>query len=370
VSPSRQLSDSERLDWLRLSQTENVGPVTFQQLISAYKTASAAIEALPELSNRGGRRKPLKLYPVEAAEQDIARAKNIGARFVAIGELGYPPDLAHVPSPPPMLCVSGKIELAETTSVAIVGARNASASGMKFARQLAHGLCEAGLLVVSGLARGIDTAAHEASVNAKTAAVLAGGLDHYYPPENEKLQRAIAERGLLISEMMPGTAPKAEHFPRRNRIISGMAKAVIIVEAAMRSGSLITARFAAEQGREVFAVPGSPLDPRCEGTNKLIKDGANILTAIDDVLEALKTPRYVQNSQLFETEAVSPTLHSSIGNSEREHVARLLSPSPIETDDLIRESGLPAAQIITILLELELAGRAIRHAGGRISAGL
>ena len=369
MSERHQLSDQERLDWLRLSQTENVGPVTFQQLLKAYKTASAAIEALPELSSRGGRRKPLKFYSIEAAEQDIARARTIGARFVAMGELGYPPDLTHVPSPPPMLCVSGKMDLAETNSVAIVGARNASASGMKFARQLAHGLCEAGLLVVSGLARGIDTAAHEASVNAQTAAVLAGGLDHYYPPENEKLQRAISERGLLISEMPPGTAPKAEHFPRRNRIISGMAKAVIIVEAAMKSGSLITARFAAEQGREVFAVPGSPLDPRCEGTNKLIKDGANILTSIDDVLQALNTPRYINNGQLFETEATSPAPPTQIGSSEREHVAQLLSPSPIETDDLIRESGLPAAQIITILLELELAGRAIRHAGGRISSG-
>jgi DNA processing protein len=370
VSEKRQLSDQERLAWLRLSQTENVGPITFQQLLKAYKTASAAIGALPELSSRGGRRKPLKFYSVEAAEQDIARAKSIDARFVAMGELGYPPDLEHVPSPPPMLCVSGKIELAEMNSVAIVGARNASASGMKFARQLAHGLCEAGLLVVSGLARGIDTAAHEASVKAQTAAVLAGGLDHYYPPENEKLQRAIAERGLLISEMPPGTAPKAEHFPRRNRIISGMAKAVIIVEAAMKSGSLITARFAAEQGREVFAVPGSPLDPRCEGTNKLIKDGANILTSTDDVLQALNTPRYIQNGQLFETEIPSTALHAQFGSAEREHVAQLLSPSPIETDDLIRESGLPAAQIITILLELELAGRAIRHAGGRISSGL
>ena len=370
MSGSRQLSDQERMNWLRLSQTENVGPVTFQQLISAYKTAAAAIEALPELSHRGGRKNALKVYSIEAATLDMARAEKIGARFVAMGELGYPPDLSHVPSPPPMLCVSGSLELAEMKSVAIVGARNASALAMKFARQLAHGLCEAGFLVVSGLARGIDTAAHEASVNANTAAVLAGGLDHYYPSENKKLQRVIAQRGLLISEMPPGTAPKAEHFPRRNRIISGMAKAVIIVEAAMRSGSLITARFAAEQGREVFAVPGSPLDPRCEGTNKLIKDGANILTSIDDVLQALNTPRYIGSGQLFETEAPHPVTTIQIGNAEREHVAQLLSPSPIETDDLIRESGLPTGQIITILLELELAGRAIRHAGGRISSGL
>ena len=363
-----ELSDQERLNWLRLTQTENVGPVTFQQLISAYKTATAAIDALPELSRHGGMRKAIKVYSTEAATQDMARAKDIGAFFVAIGEVGYPPDLAHVPSPPPMLCISGKIELADMKSVAIVGARNASALGMKFARQLAHGLCEAGFLVVSGLARGIDTAAHEASVNAQTAAVLAGGLDHFYPPENEKLQRAIGQRGLLISEMLPGTAPKAEHFPRRNRIISGMAKAVIIVEAAMRSGSLITARFAAEQGREVFAVPGSPLDPRCEGTNKLIKDGANILTSIDDVLQALNASRYVETGQLFETEVANPSSPTNITHAEREHVAQLLSPSPIETDDLIRESGLPAEQIITILLELELAGRAMRHAGGRISS--
>ncbi len=367
MTSSRQLSDQERLNWLRLNQTENVGPVTFHQLIGAYKTATAAIDALPELSHRGGRRKALRVYSAEAAAQDMARAKDIGAFFVAIGEVGYPPDLAHVPSPPPMICVCGKLELAEMKSVAIVGARNASALGMKFARQLAHGLCEAGFLVVSGLARGIDTAAHEASVNAQTAAVLAGGLDHFYPPENEKLQRAIGERGLLMSEMLPGTAPKAEYFPRRNRIISGMAKAVIIVEAAMRSGSLITARFAAEQGREVFAVPGSPLDPRCEGTNRLIKDGANILTSIEDVLQALNTPSFAPMGMLFETETAPVLEPSAISDVERERVLTLLSPSPIETDDLIRESGLAAGQVVTILLELEIAGHAIRHAGGRVS---
>ena len=367
MNSSLQLSDEERLNWLRLAQTENVGPVTFHQLIGAYKTATAAIEALPDLSARGGRRRALQIYSKEAAQQMMAKAEALNAKFVVAREVGYPRDLQHIPAAPPMVCVAGNLELAVQNGVAIVGARNASALGLKFTRQLARGLVDAGLLVVSGLARGIDTAAHEASLNAGTAAVLACGLDHFYPPENEKLQCAIGEHGLLISEMPPGTAPKSEHFPRRNRIISGMAKAVIIVEAAMRSGSLITARFAAEQGREVFAVPGSPLDPRCEGTNKLIKDGANILTSIDDVLTALKTQSYRPRGMLLEEEPLSVLMPTSISAQDRERVLTLLSPSPIETDDLIRESGLATEYVVTILLELELAGRAIRHAGGRIS---
>jgi DNA processing protein len=368
VKPSAPPDDRERLNWLRLSQTENVGPATFQQLIAAYKTATAAIEALPTLSARGGRRKPLSVMPSANAQELMDRAFAINARFVVAGEAGYPNDLMHIPQAPVMLCVSGNLELARHNAVGIVGARNASALGMKLARQLARGLVEAGFIVVSGLARGIDTAAHEAAMPPNTTAVLAGGLDHFYPPENEKLQHMIAEAGLLISEMPPGTAPKADYFPRRNRIISGMAKAIIIVEAAMRSGSLITARFAAEQGREVFAVPGSPLDPRCEGTNKLIRDGANILTSLDDVLEALQAPLMVPQGMLLEPEPVALAAPSDISAKDRENVAGLLSPSPIGMDDLIRESHLPPHHVLTILLELELAGRAIRHAGGRVSS--
>ncbi len=367
MNERRQLSDEERLNWLRLAQTENVGPVTFHHLIGTYSTATRAIEALPELSARGGRRRPLQVCSRAVAEQILANAAAIGAKFVVAGEPGFPPDLQHIPSAPPLICVSGRLELSETNGVAIVGARNASALGLKFTRMLARGLVEAGFLVVSGLARGIDTAAHEASLSAQTAAVLVGGLDHFYPPENEKLQRAIAERGLLISEMPPGTAPKSEYFPRRNRIISGMSKAVIIVEAAIRSGSLITARFAAEQGRDVFAVPGSPLDPRCEGTNKLIKDGAAILTSVDDVLQSLNVPPLFSRGMLFENDRPLAILPTNISDGEREHVATLLSPSPVMTDELIRESGLAAEQVVTILLELELAGRALRHAGGRVS---
>jgi DNA processing protein len=360
----RVLADDEKLNWLRLSQSENIGPVTFQQLIQRYGTATIVIDALPEISQRGGLRRSLKIYPKESALRDIERAQKHAAQFVASGERGYPPALTYIPGAPPLLCVAGKLDLAHMPAVGIVGARNASAIGMKFTRSIAHALSEAGLLVVSGLARGIDTAAHEASVETHTAAVIAGGIDNFYPPENEKLQRRIAETGLLISEMLPGTAPKAENFPRRNRIISGISKVVIVVEAALRSGSLITARFAAEQGREVFAVPGSPLDPRCEGTNRLIKDGANILTSVNDVIDALSMMRSEPIGSLLES-----TLPSSgnIGADEREHIVALLSPTAIETDDLIRESGFASETVLGILLELEIAGRALRHAGGRVS---
>ena len=364
----RQLSDSEKLAYLRLSQTENIGPITFQQLLGRYKTAAAALEALPDLSQSGGRRKPLQIYSAQAAEADLERAAAINAKFVAAGELGYPPNLSHIPSSLPLICVSGNLELANMDCVAIVGARNASAIGMKFTRMIARSLTDAGFLVVSGLARGIDTAAHDATVQMRTAAVLAGGLNYYYPPENQKLQRAIAENGLLISEMPPGTAPKAEYFPRRNRIISGMSRAVIVVEAALRSGSLITARFANEQGRDVFAVPGSPLDPRCEGTNKLIKDGATLLTSANDVIEALGMQIFRQPHYLGEEVAATEITLPDINQDMRERVIQLLSPTPIDTDDLIRESGIAPSSVVTILLELELAGRATRHAGGRISS--
>ncbi len=367
--PSRQLSDAERLNWLRLSQSENVGPITFQQLLTRFGTATQALDALPELSLRGGLRRSLKICAQDVAEHHVSRAAKLGAQFVAMGERGYPPALMHIPSAPPLLCVSGHLDFADQDSVGIVGARNASALGMKFTRQIARALTDAGLLVVSGLARGIDTAAHEASVDVHTAAVIAGGIDNVYPPENEKLQRQIAERGLLITEMLPGTSPKAEHFPRRNRIISGMSRAIIVVEAALRSGSLITARFAAEQGRDVFAVPGSPLDPRAEGTNKLIKDGASMVTSIDDLIITLGEMRSAQPMRLFEPEP-TPLETSAIvsGQLDREQVFGLLSPTAIETDDVIRESGMSADQVLAVLLELEIAGRIMRHAGGRVSA--
>ena len=362
----RPLSDAERRDWLRLSQSENVGPITFFSLLRKFGGAGRALAALPELSRKGGLSRPLRIGGAEAADRDMARAADIGARFIACCEPEYPPLLRAIDGAPPLLCVKGDAGLGNRPVVGIVGARNASASGRKLARQLAAELGAAGLAVVSGLARGIDTAAHEASLESGTIAVLAGGLDVIYPPENGALHRAIGERGLLVSEMVPGTVPRAEHFPRRNRIISGIARAVVVVEAAVRSGSLITARYASEQGREVFAVPGSPLDPRCEGCNKLIRDGAMLLLSAGDVLDALAAGRGPSHGTLlepggedFEAAEAAP--------GERDTILGLLSPTPVDADDLIRESGLPAAIVSGLILELEMAGRLVRYPHGQVS---
>lgn len=362
----RPLSDVERRDWLRLSQSENVGPITFHALIKRYGSAEKVIAALPDLSRKGGLSRPLRLYGVEAADGDMARAAAIGAHFVAFCEPDYPDLLRNIDSAPPIICIKGDARLGQRSCVGIVGARNASAAGRKFARQLAFEFGAAGHAVVSGLARGIDTAAHEASLETGTIAIVAGGLDVIYPPENAALHEAIAGRGLMISEMLPGAVPRAEHFPRRNRIISGIARAMVVVEAAVRSGSLITARYASEQGREVFAVPGSPLDPRCEGCNKLIRNGASLLMSANDVLDALHSGRGPAHGRLSEPEPpVFETAEADDG--ERDMVLELLSPTPIDTDDLIRESGLPAAIISGLVLELELAGKITRHPRGLIS---
>jgi DNA processing protein len=359
------LTRAQRLDWIRLAQTENVGPQTFRSLISRFGGASAALEALPELSNHGGLRRPLRIFSADAAEAALARVDELGGSFVAAGERGYPPLLHFIAGAPPLLCVMGDLDLAELECVAIVGARNASAGGMRLARQLSAELSEEGFLVTSGLARGIDRAAHESAPDGRTAAVVAGGIDVIYPPEHQELQQLIGRKGLLISEMLPGSVPLAKHFPRRNRIISGMSHAVIVVEAALRSGSLITARNAAEQGRDVYAVPGSPLDPRAEGTNKLIRDGAAIVTSTRDVIDALKADAAKMWMNLGETTNDEPIIE--VGANERDLVLQLLSPTPVDTDDVIRESRLPPAAVAAILLELELAGRITRGARQQVS---
>jgi DNA processing protein len=363
----RQLSDEERIAWLQLSRTENVGPVTFKSLLQRFGTARVALEALPELSKKGGRAQPLRPASRADAIEEIEKALAFGAQHVVAGERGFPSYLRHIHATPPILCVMGQLDFAALDAVGIVGARTASANGMKFTRMLAQKIGEAGLLVVSGLARGIDTAAHDASIGTQTCAVVAGGINHFYPPENEKLQRGIAERGLLISEMAFGAAPKAEHFPRRNRIISGMSRAVIVVEAAMRSGSLITARFAMEQNRDVFAVPGSPLDPRCEGTNKLIRDGAAIVTSADDIVEALGMAQRPQNEIFLEREDVAIAPVTDVSDSDRVRLLSLLSHTPTDIDDVIREVGLPADQVLAILLEAEIAGSVARTTGNQVA---
>lgn len=361
-------SDNERLAWLRLARTDGIGPQTFHKLIARYKTASRALEALPELVTKGGAKRGLKVYAEELAQKENEATAKAGAQLLCACELQYPTILGNIDAAPPILCVSGNLALFQKTSVGIVGARTASASGRKMARILAHALAEEGFLVTSGLARGIDTAAHEAAKPARTAAVIAAGIDHLYPPENAELQKAIARDGVLITEMPIGTAPRAEHFPRRNRIISGLSQVVIIVEAALRSGSLITARFANEQNREVYAVPGSPLDPRCEGTNKLIKEGANILTSVNDVLEFLNREVTPLQAMLFEreTEPLLPPDEDADDTTRRE-IMGLLSVNAVDMDDLIREANCSPEAVMAVLLELEVAGRLTRSAGGMVA---
>jgi DNA processing protein len=363
------LDGAQRRDWLRLICSENVGPITFRQLVNRFGSASEAVRALPDLARRGGLQRPIRLYSEAEANRDIERIEALNARLVAYGEDDYPPLLREIDSAPPLLCLKGDLSLLALPAIAIVGARNASGLGRKFARQLASELGQHGYFVVSGLARGIDTAAHEASLRTGTGGVLAGGLDVIYPPENEALYRSISESGVLIAECMPGTVPKPDHFPRRNRLIAGICYGTIVVEAALRSGSLITARFAAEQGREVFAVPGSPLDPRSGGTNRLLRDGATLISSAADVIEIIKPmvgrPINV-NEEMMREEDESIGEHVASGR-ERDQIMELLAPSPIEIDDLIRESGLKPEIVVAVLLELELAGFVKRHRRNQVS---
>lgn len=355
------LSDEERLDWLRLIRSENIGPIVFDQLLEAFGSATDALEALPDLSRKGGLKRAIKICSDAEAQAEFDSAAAIGARFVAKCEPDYPALLRHIDSAPPLICIKGRVELLARETIAIVGSRNASANGKRLARLFATELGRAGFTIVSGLARGIDTAAHEAALAQGTVAVLANGIDIVYPPENAGLQKAIGQDGLLVSEMPPGSEPREKSFPRRNRIISGLSRAVIIVEAALRSGSLITARLANEQGREVFAVPGSPLDPRAEGTNRLISDGAHLLTRSQDVLDAIASmrPRIAEDVRAVSSAALPIEMDGD--RPLRVAILSLLSPAPTDIDDLIRESGAPAQLVLGLLLELELAGRLVRH---------
>jgi len=365
TKPSARLNHHQRLAWLRLIRSENVGPATFRALVNEFGGAEAAIAALPLLSRRGGR-SDIRLCTEAEAEAELEAAESLGASLVAIGEPGYPPALAQVDSPPPLLYAKGRLELADIPIVAIVGARNGSAVGQKFTRQIATDLALEGFVIASGLARGIDTAAHLAALEHGTIAVLAGGIDIVYPPENDDLQRAIGERGLLISERSPGFAPRGKDFPRRNRLISGISLGVVVVEAAERSGSLITARLAGEQGREVFAVPGSPLDPRSAGTNNLLKQGAGLVTCARDILEVLapilgRPPAPPPIELAAADEHRTPEPLPDIRQSERELIVGALGPSPVDIDELIRTTGVATRKVHIVLLELDLAGRLQRH---------
>lgn len=364
-SAAIRLSDRQRRSWLRLIRSENVGPATFRALVNQFGGADAALAALPALSRRGGRTS-IRIYTENEADAELEAADRAGAQLVAMGETGYPAALAHVDAPPPLLYVKGRLELAEGPIVAMVGARNGSAVGQKLTRQLATELGIEGFVIASGLARGIDTAAHLAALERGTIAVLAGGIDIVYPPENADLQRAIGEQGLLLSERSPGFSPRAKDFPRRNRLISGISLGVVVVEAAERSGSLITARLAGEQGREVFAVPGSPLDPRSAGTNNLLKQGACLVTSARDIVEAL-APMLGRPAEPFGPELSAPEGGEApeplpdIAQTERERIIGVLGPSPVDIDEVARATGIAVRKVHIVLLELDLAGKLQRH---------
>ena len=344
-------------------RTPGIGPVTYRQLIARFGTAAAALAAVPDLARRGGGKIPA-LRPVADAEKEMARVEKLGAKWLVLGQGLYPRLLAELEDAPPLLTAKGDLGLLDRQAVAIVGARNASAAACRFARGLAHDLGEQDLVVVSGLARGIDSAAHDGALATGTVAVIAGGIDVFYPPENEERQGALYERGLVLAEMPPGTEPRARHFPYRNRIIAGMSSGTVIVEAAPRSGSLITARLAAEAGREVMAVPGSPLDPRAQGCNQLIRDGATLVQNAADVVEAI---RPFASQVRSPASPFQPFVEHLNGDDALGEVERLLGPSPVPVDEIIRLSGAPSGAVQLALLELDLAGRLERHAGGKVS---
>nr|WP_218943003.1 DNA-processing protein DprA [Sphingomonas sp. R-74633] len=345
-------------------RSANIGPVTYAQLIQRFGSAEAALDALPMLAARGGGRAPV-IADLGLVRREIAAVERLGARYLFLGDDDYPGLLAELDSAPPALILRGRLELLDRPVVAIVGARNASAAACRFARQIALGLGEAGVTVVSGLARGIDTAAHIGSIGSGTVGVIASGIDIAFPPENAELQERVAREGLLIAEQPPGTEPLARFFPSRNRIIAGLALGTVVVEAAPRSGSLITARLANEAGREVMAVPGSPLDPRAQGCNLLIREGATLVQGVDDVLEMIRPidARAVR-SPVAGWQGPPP---EDASDGDRRAVTGLLGPVAVSVDELIRQSGLAPAVVQTVLLELELAGRLERHAGGRVS---
>ena len=370
--PVAVLDDAQRLACLRLIRSENVGPVTFRALINHFGGAQAALEALPEIARQGGRRKPVRICPREVAEAELEAAIAVGAMPVFTIEPGYPALLAQTDVPPPLLYVKGRVELLNRQAIGIVGSRDASAGGQKIARDLARGLGEAGWVVASGLARGIDAAAHLASLATGTVAVLGGGIDIIYPPEHAALQARIGIEGCLVCEQPPGFQPRGQDFPRRNRIISGISSGVVVVEAAKRSGTLITARFAGEQGREVFAVPGHPLDPRAEGTNQLLKDGATLVTEVEDILRGLRpvvtefSDRTVQPPD-YPVQRPAPAAITRVDDDDRARILEALGPAPVAIDELARATGLPIRAVQVVLMELSLASRISMHGGQLVS---
>lgn len=359
------LTQEEAFARIRLLRSPNIGPISFRQLLGRFGTARAALDALPDLAARGG--KGYRIAPEARVSAEVAALRSAGGRYVFHDSPEYPPLLAELDSAPPILMVRGDLALAARPTVAVVGARNASAAAVKLARMFAGELAEAGYTIVSGLARGIDGAAHQASLAGGTIGVIASGIDVTYPPEHADLQEAVATQGLLVAEQPPGTEPLARHFPSRNRIIAGLARGTLVVEAAPKSGSLITARLAAEFGREVMAIPGSPLDSRAQGCNQLIRDGAVLVQSAADVIELLCAFDGSPRSTFREPAATAWLDLAEDPDAGPADIATLLTTAPVAVDELIRQSGESPAAVQLALLELELAGRLVRHAGGRVS---
>ncbi|MBE8220734.1 MAG: DNA-protecting protein DprA [Alphaproteobacteria bacterium] len=363
----KALREEDLVAYLQLTRTDGIGAVTFQRLLMLYGSPQEALVHLPELAKRGGRKRGLKPASTAQVKKEIAATREVNGTYLVWGTAGYPTMLQSLPDAPPVIEAYGHLHLLEKPAIAMVGARNASAAALKLTQAIAAGVSARDFIIISGLARGIDGVAHTQSLDNGTIAVIANGIDHHYPPENEKLQRQILEQGLILTEHPLGTAPLARQFPRRNRIISGLAMGIVVTEAARKSGSLITARLAAEQGREVMAVPGSPLDVRCQGSNNLIREGASLVESADDVLEVMEPLLH----HTLEAQAQIPPLAKpnppQVTDPDRKHLHTLLNAVPIMIDELIEISGLPIASVHLILIELELAGRLTQEAGGKIS---
>jgi DNA processing protein len=358
---------AELRDWLRLARTENVGPVTFNQLISRYGDAAKALAAIPELAAQGGLKRKLSMPSPASIEDELHKVAKLGARVITKLDEDYPRLLKHLSDAPPALTMHGHTNILSKPTVAIVGARNASINGRRFAEKLGRDLGEADYTVISGLAAGIDASAHQGALPYGTVGVVAGGIDQIYPPENEKLHQQMTQTGLVVAEMPLGTPINAKLFPRRNRIVSGLSLGVVVIEAAIQSGSLITARLAGEQGREVMAVPGSPLDPRSSGTNKLIKDGATLIESAADVLAALQPGGMHEPEQnIFNQQAIENADEKLVA-ALRPQVLAALSPTPTPIDDIIRVCQTPPSAVLAVLLELELAGRLVRMPGNQVA---
>lgn len=389
----RDLSHSDRIHWLRLARTPRIGPVNFHRLVSRYGAAAAALDALPGLARDRGIPPP-RLPDPDLIEREVETTLAAGYRIIESCTPAYPPPLTCIPDPPPVLVTRGRVELMHRPACAIVGARNASAAGLRFARELASGLSAEDIIITSGLARGIDGAAHQGALAGGTIAVLAGGPDHVYPPEHGDLYAGIAETGLIISEMPLGYSPTARDFPRRNRLVSGLSLGTLVVEAAPRSGSLITARLANEQGRDVMAIPGSPIDPRAQGCNQLLKDGAHLVQGVEDILQILAQAQRPQRGDAASRSVreyavddidLAPALDTTgercLGGAEDclspdsgeartpgEHLLDLVSPTPVSIDELARQSGLPPGVVASTMMELEMSGAVTHLPGGLIQS--